>query len=303
MGCICTAVGGRSNREKRINPEPSAGTWQTPGRNRRALVLLALAALLGACGYGALWPLRLAGDWKLVDTIDVPQPDSLAVDAGGQLRYVTTQTRPGRLLELTATAARNVVGDLGEPDGLLAGTGELIVTEEEPAGRVMAYDPASATLRVLARMDSPEGLLRRPDGSLVVAQDLPEGKLWLLRDAAAPEVLVDGLDQPEGLCILPDGRIGIAESGRGRILAWGSAGIEVLADHLEGIDQLACGVDGSLWAVLSHTRSGRLVLVRDGRRHTIARHLREPQGIALAADGSVYLAETRADRVLHLAPR
>ena len=272
-------------------------------RSRRALVVLGILALAGAGAYGALWPLRLAGDWKLVDTIRLPRPDSLAVDAGGRLRYVTTQTRPGRLLELTATGPRVVFGDFGEPDGLLLGPGTAIVTEENDDGRVMEYDLANATLRVLARMDSPEGLLRRPDGSLLVAQDLPEGKLWLLRDGAAPELLVDGLDQPEGLCTLPDGRIGIAESGRGRILAWGPAGVEVLADHLDDIDQLACGADGSLWAVLSQTRSGRLVRVRDGRRHTVARHLREPQGVALAADGSVYLAETRADRVLHLAPR
>jgi hypothetical protein len=274
-----------------------------PRRSRRALAAFGILAVAGAGAYGALWPLRLAGDWRLIDTIRLPRPDSLAVDAGGRLRYVTTQTRPGRLLELTVAGPQVVFGDFGEPDGLLLGPATVVVTEEEDDGRVMEYDLANATVRVLARMNSPEGLLRRPDGSLVAAQDLPDGKLWLLRDGAAPQVLVDGLDQPEGLCMLQDGRIGIAESGRGRILAWGSVGIQVLADHLEGIDQLACGADGSLWAVLSHTRSGRLVRIRDGRRHTIARHLREPQGVVLAPDGSVYLAETRADRVLHLAPR
>ncbi len=272
-------------------------------RHGRALALLAAVVVVGAACYGTLWPLQLAADWKLVDTIDLPRPDSLAIDDAGRLRYVALETRPGRLVELTAAGPRTVCGDFGEPDGLLAGTGGLIVTEEEPAGRVMAYDPATATLRVLARMDSPEGLLRRPDGSLVVSQDQPDGKLWLLRDGAARELLVDDLDQPEGLCTLPDGRIGIAESGRGRILAWGPAGLQVLADDLHGIDQLACAADGSLWAVLSQMRSGRLIRIRDGRRRTIARHLREPQGVVLAPDGSVYLAETRADRVLHLAPR
>ena len=302
MGCICTAVGGRSSREKRINPEPSAET-STPGRNRRALALLALAALIGVGGYGALWPLRLAADWQLIDTIDLPQPDSLAVDAAGRLRYVTLQTRPGRLVELTAAGPRTVFGKLGEPDGLLTGTDNLVVTEEEPSGRIMTYHPATATLSVLARMHSPEGLLRQSDGSLVVSQDRPDGALWLLREGAAPELLVDGLDQPEGLCMLPDGRIGIAESGRGRILAWGSAGIQTLAEDLDGIDQLACGADGSLWAVISQNRSGELVRIKDGRRQVLARHLRQPQGIALAPDGSLYLAETGADRVLHLAPR
>lgn len=272
-------------------------------RHGRALLLLAGVAVVGAACCGALWPLQLAADWKLIDTIDLPRPDSLAVDAAGRLRYVTLETRPGRLVELTAAGPRTVFGEFGEPDGLLASAGSLIVTEEEPAGRIMAYDLATATPRVLARMASPEGLLRRPDGGVVVSQDRPDGKLWLLRDDAAPQLLADGLDQPEGLCALPDGRIGIAESGRGRILAWGPAGMQVLAEDLDGIDQLACGADGSLWAVLSQTRRGELIHIRSGHRRVIASHLREPQGITLGADGSVYLAETRADRVLHLAPR
>jgi glucose/arabinose dehydrogenase len=125
----------------------------------------------------------------------------------------------------------------------------------------------------------------------------------VLREGAEPAVLVDGLSSPKGLCNLPDGRIGIAESGTGRILAHGPAGLEVLAENLRGIDQLACGADGSLWAVISQNRSGELVRIKDGRRQVIARHLRQPQGIALAPDGGLYLAETGADRLLHLAPR
>lgn len=273
-----------------------------PRRYCGALAALGALAVLGAAGYGVLWPLRVATGWQLVDTIDLPRPDSLALDKDGRPRYVTTQTRPGRLLELTATEPRVVFGDFGEPDGLLLGPGTVIVTEEEDDGRVMEYDLANATVRVLGRMNSPEGVLRRADGSLLVAQDQPQGHLWLLREGAAPVSLVDGLDRPEGLCNLPDGRIGIAESGRGRILAHGPTGLEVLAEGLDDIDQLACGADGTLWAVLSRVRSGKLIRIKDGQWLTIARHLRQPQGVALLPDGSLYLAETRANRVLRLSP-
>ena len=77
----------------------------------------------------------------------------------------------------------------------------------------------------------------------------------------------------------------------------------MLADDLDGVDQIACGADGSLWAVQRAVRSGRLVQIKDGHRSVIMSHLREPQGIAVAPDGGVYLAETRANRVLHLKPR
>jgi sugar lactone lactonase YvrE len=269
----------------------------------RGFVLLAALALAGAAYYGARWPLRIKSDWEITQTIPLSQPDSLSLGADGQLQYVTLETVPGLLVELTPNGPKTVFGDFSKPDSLLVLPDTIIVTEEESEGRVMAFNRSTAKLRVLARLENPEGILLSADGSLVVALDSSAGRLIVLRNDAEPQVLVKGLDQPEGLCNLPDGRIGIAESGTGRILAHGPAGLEVLADDLDGIDQLACGADGSLWAVINQVRSGKLIRIQDGRRRTIARHLRQPQGIALAPDGSVYIAETRANRVLRLAPR
>lgn len=269
----------------------------------RYLALLAALGLVGGAYYGARWPLQLRSGWKITEKVRLSRPDSLALTADGTLRYVTLETIPGLLVELTPEGPKTVFGDFGKANGLLAADNMLIVSESTPNGRVMAYNPATARLRVLARMDNPETVLRRPDGSLVVAQNVPKGRLWVLREGAEPAVLVSGLDRPEGLCNLPDGRIGIGEGGTGRILAYGPAGIAVLAEDLDGIDQLACGADGSLWAVLSQVRSGRLVRIADGKQRTIARHLRQPRGIALLSDGSLYLAEARANRVLRLAPQ
>mgnify|MGYP001174150030 FL=1 len=275
---------------------------------RRSRVLTLLTALLVvalAYGiyYGIRWPRQVHRDWQVVDKIRLSRPDSLVLGADGRLKYVTLETIPGFLVELTAEGPKTVFGDFGEPDGALLLDDAIVVSEEDAGGRVLLYHFASARLRVLARLDHPEGLLRQPDGRLLVAQDVPDGKLIEIADDGSTRTLLDGIDQPEGLCRLPDGRIGIAESGRGRILAHGPAGPEVLADDLDGIDQIACGADGSLWAVQSAVRSGRLVRIKDGRRRVIMSHLREPQGIALAPDGSVYLAETRANRILHLKPR
>lgn len=275
---------------------------------RRSRILTLLATLLAAglaygIYYGIRWPRHVHRDWQIVDKIRLSRPDSLALGADGRLQYVTLETVPGFLVELTPDGPKTVFGDFGEPDGVLLLDDAIVVSEEDQDGRVLLYHFASARLRVLARLDHPEGLLQQPDGGLVVAQDVQDGKLIEIANDGNTRTLVDGLDQPEGLCRLPDGRIGIAESGRGRILAHGPDGIEVLAEDLDGIDQLACGADGSLWAVQSAVRSGRLVHIKAGQRRAIMTHLREPQGIALAPDGSVYLAETRANRVLHIKPR
>lgn len=275
---------------------------------RRSRVLTLLAGLLAAAlaygvYYGIRWPRHLHTDWQVVGKVRLSRPDALALDADGRLRYVTLETIPGFLVELTADGPKTVFGDFGEPDGLLLLDDGIVVAEDDPNGRVMRYDIGSAKLRVLARLDHPSGLLRLPDDRLLVTQDLPDGRLLEIGAEGEAKTVLDGLDRPRGLCRLPDGRIGIAESGRDRILAHGPAGVEVLAEHLDGLRQLACGSDGSLWVVQSAVRSGRLVLIKDGRRRVIARHLREPQGIALVPDGSLYLAETRANRVLHLKPR
>jgi hypothetical protein len=267
------------------------------GRLATAALIL---ALVSGMYYGARWPLQLRDGWKITDKIRLSRPDSLALGSDGRLRYVALETIPGLLVELTPEGPKTVFGDFGEPDGLLALDDSVLVSETDPDGRVMAYNTTTARLRVLARMDKPEALLRRPDGSVVVAQSLSAGRLWVLREGVEPAVLVEGLSSPKGLCNLPDGRIGIAESGTGRILAHGPAGLEVLAEDLRGIDQLACGADGSLWAVISRIRSGKLVLIAGGKQRTIARRLRQPQGIVLLPDGSLYLAESRANRVLHL---
>ncbi|GAB4353031.1 MAG: hypothetical protein Kow0073_09040 [Immundisolibacter sp.] len=266
---------------------------------------LALVGILGsAIYYGIVWPRHLHRDWQIADVIRLSRPDSLALGPDGRLSYVTLETIPGFLVQLTPDGPKTVFGDFGEPDGLLLLDDGVVVSEEDADGRVMLYNFASAKMRILARLDHPEGLLRLPDGRLLVSQDVPQGRVIAITpDDAPPATLVDGLDQPEGLCHMPDGRIAIAESGSGRILAYGPAGLQVWADDLDGIDQIACGDDGSVWAVQSAVRSGRLVRIKDDRRQLIMNRLREPQGIALAADGSVYLAETRANRVLHLKPR
>lgn len=281
----------RNRRQRRLSP-------------RLAIMTLLVATLAGGVYYGIRWPMYLRGDWQITQKIRLSRPASLALDAdGARLRYVALETIPGMLVELTAQGPKTVFGDFGEADGLLLLGNNVLLSETDIDGRVMAYSTDTRRLRVLARMDKPEGLLRRPDGHVVVAQNVPQGRLWLLRDNGEPEELVGGLDSPKGLCNLPDGRIGIAESGTGRILAYSPAGLEVLADDLDGIDQIACGADGSLWAVQSAVRSGRLVRIKDGHRRVVMSRLREPQGIALAPDGGVYLAETRANRVLHLKPR
>lgn len=291
-----------------VTPRPPVDRRRRTGTRRlarigRYLALVAVLGLVGGAYYGARWPLQLRGSWTITEKVRLSRPDSLALSADGKLRYVTLGTIPGLLVELTPDGPKTVFGDFGKAKGLLAADDVLIVSESTPNGRVMAYNATTARLRVLARMDDPATVLRRPDGSLVVAQNVPDGRLWVLREGAEPAVLVDGLDRPEGLCNLPDGRLGIGEGGTGRILAYGPAGIEPLAEGLDGIDQLACGADGSLWAVLSRVRSGKLVRIADGKQRTIARHLRQPRGIALLPDGSLYLAESRANRVLRLAPQ
>lgn len=269
-----------------------------------SLLALALAAGLGyGIYYGIVWPQQLHRDWRIADVIRLSRPDSLALGPDGHLKYVTLETIPGFLVQLTPDGPKTVFGDFGEPDGLLLLDDGIMVSEEDADGRVLLYNVASAKLRVLARLDYPEGLLQLPDGRLLVSQDVPQGRVLAITPDGETSTFLEGLDQPEGLCLMPDGRVAIAESGSGRILAFGPAGLQVLADDLEGIDQIACGDDGSLWLVQGAVRSGRLVRIKDGRRRLIMSHLREPQGIALAADGSVYLAETRANRVLHLKPR
>jgi glucose/arabinose dehydrogenase len=93
---------------------------------------------------------------------------------------------------------------------------------------------------------------------------------------APPRVLASGLAQPEGIASLADGRLAVAETGTGRLLLLDPAtgAIEIAARGLPlGIPDIPYAPRGIV-----------------------------PTGVAVAADGTIFVSSDREGSILRLRP-
>jgi glucose/arabinose dehydrogenase len=139
------------------------------------------------------------------------------------------------------------------------------------------------------------------DGALYATLELKgEGRLVRL-DAGRPHTVLGGLDRPDGLRIRGHRAYLAEEVINGRILevelASGKARTLARLQAPEGIAVLA---DGDL-LVTEDRPNGRLVRVRrDGATETVMVSLQRPEGIAASGNGVIHIAETATGRVLTL---
>ena len=124
-----------------------------------------------------------------------------------------------------------------------------------------------------ARLYHPTGLAWDDEGKLLYIADTGNGAIRRLDTKGNLSTVCTGLAEPTGLC-WHDGALYIAETGRSRILRLAGSRLEVLAG--DGGEKDAGGVYGSGFA--------------DGPAD--AALFEHPQGIAVADDGTVYIADT-----------
>ncbi|MDH4229447.1 MAG: hypothetical protein OEW11_06835 [Nitrospirota bacterium] len=198
----------------------------------------------------------------------LPMVDRLARAADGTL-YATLElgNGRGRVVRITPDGTISVILQaLDRPDGLLLVDDTLYITEEIRAGRLLAYHLASGVLRQLAILRMPEGIDRLADGRLVIAEDRAPGRVVTVTDDGTIGLLVGGLNRPEGLAV--------ADDGQGHEIIW-----------------------------VCETATGRLLALRDGKISVAAAGMREPDQVAVAPGGAVFVTEDATPgRLLKLGP-
>jgi hypothetical protein len=145
----------------------------------------------------------------------------------------------------------------------LAGCGGV----REPAPRLSHAVTIAGKDRGLGE---PFGILRHAGKTYV--SDGEGGRILTIDEAGVVTVTAGGLDTPSGLALLPNGNILIADTG---------------ANDIKSLSP-----DGTLQAITLVDPS----LTRDGGNSSPT-SFRGPVGIAAAADGSIYVADTYNDRI------
>ncbi|HEX8144347.1 MAG TPA: SMP-30/gluconolactonase/LRE family protein [Pyrinomonadaceae bacterium] len=122
------------------------------------------------------------------------------------------------------------------------------------------------------RFMDPFGLTVAGDESVYVS-DGGSGRIWQLNAEGGARVVAENLDVPSGIALAPDGSLVVAETGSHTIIR---------VDLKTGQSQRVAGVKG---------RSG----FADGDGATAL--FNGPIGVAVGADGTIYVADTYNDRV------
>jgi sugar lactone lactonase YvrE len=252
----------------------------------------------------------------------------IAVDVEGRA-WVTDYSR-GRVLRVERTGtARVVATGLRGPVGIALDDIGRVLVAEEAAGRIVEVGPRGMIGVVASGLASPRWLALGGAGTIYVSarrrgaehgdDDGRPGVVLALHDGARPTLVLHGLRDPEGLAVR-DGVLYVATRGWQpgdhdsvlRVPLASAEPVTALADEtVRKPVGVAVDLAGHVF-VSSHrvTLSDEHligVIARLGDAATtdvFAGGADEPQGLAFDHDGNLYLAESKAGRVVRfLAPR
>jgi sugar lactone lactonase YvrE len=194
-------------------------------------------------------------------------------------------------------ATRSVLaGGLNWPMDLAVGHDGLLYIADGTYFYVARPDGSLHTAGMLFSAGYPgflRGLAASGPGEFVVTTS--GGQLSRYRpDVAETEVLADNFDQLYGVAVTPDGVV-FAELGTGRVLAWRSGVIEVLARDLREPVGVAVDTDGT--CLVAEAGAGRVIRIDGSRIDTVIPDLQRPQGIVVR-DGVLYVVDAGAKELI-----
>jgi len=266
---------------------------------------------------GEVMRLDADGSRKLLATL-APPVDNLAIAPDGKI-YVTSSAYNGITeIDPDTLATRQLTwGNLSAPGAIAVerhdGKDELVIADSWGPRTI---DPATGKVLALLRTPGVAGATSMAlDGERIIYTNVwPFGVVQVV-DRAANKLLygLQGFGAPYDTRAVPDGFIvadftsdrlthvaNDAEHTR-RAVAWSLEGPVGLAD-----------AGGGIFYVTEYGKKGRggsytngmvsRVDIKDGARSVIARRLNRPEGIAIASDGRLIVAETGAKRVVALDP-
>jgi glucose/arabinose dehydrogenase len=231
---------------------------------------------------------------------DLPGINNLVMAADGLL-YATQELPSGtaKVIQLHHGEINTVISGLKHANGLLLHGKYLYITEGMADGRVLEFDLATKKQRVLATLRSPEGIDIFPNGDLVVSENILSGRLLRVRREGRGTVEVIF-----GGLSRPEG----VEVNPDGTVIFAEAETGRVLSYKDGevnvvVDDLdepdqVATAPDGALWITEDVHDGRLLRLKDGALEAVLSGLRSPQGIAFSADGAVWLAERGRQRIL-----
>jgi sugar lactone lactonase YvrE len=252
------------------------------------------------------------GDKKMVAQLK-PSLDNLAIDDKDRI-FVSNMADNG-IQEVdpeTGAAKQIIIGKLALPGGIAVvsdGPKDTIYVADVFAYRTV--DGATGEVSEPARMHTAGGTLEYPmsataKGDEVILSSWFTGTVQVIdRKTGATREMMHGFKAPHDAIRLGDGSILVNEFGsKSLVRASGEHGKDrsVVVGDLEGPVGLTAGSKGEVY--VTEALAGQVSKVEsNGQKTVVTKELKMPEGIAMAPDGKLIVAEVGAQRIVEIDPQ
>ncbi len=221
----------------------------------------------------------------------ITAPDDLAFDDAGNM-YCTEITENRVCMRSPNGTVKVIMGDIPVANPITWHQGRLIAGECRFEARIMELDRNGGAPRVILEgVPMANAFEVGPDGKLYFpAQGANE--IWRVSlDGGAPEVVAKDLGGPDSVKFHPDGYIVSTQAASGQVLKIDphTGDKSVLADIGAGLDNVI--FVGKRTFVSHITGSIHEIMAPGDARPLVKRGLQWPLGLAVAADGTVFVAD------------
>lgn len=249
---------------------------------------------------GRLLELDLNGGAPRVLLDNVPMPNAMEVGPDGLLYYPVMGTNDIWRINPEGGKPERVVGDLGVPDSVKFDAKGFIVSTQVHSGEVLRIDPKSGDRSVLAKLSPGLDNLTFVGDRLFVSNI--SGQITeILGGGEIRTVLPGGLNWPLDLTMGSEGTLYVADGTNLYALLPGNTLRSVgnlFSSNYPGFIRGLTSVGAGEFVVT--TSNGQVSRYRptNNESEVLVEGLDQPYGLAVAADGTIVVAELGAGRVL-----
>lgn len=253
------------------------------------------------------------GDKKVVAQLKTSL-DNLAIGKDDRI-FVSNMADNGiqEVDPATGKVKQIIIGKLALPGGIAVtsdGGKDTIHVADTFAYRTV--DGATGEVKDVARMHADGTVLEYPlsataKGDHVVLSSFSTNTVQVLdRKTGKSLEMIHGLKAPHDAIRLPDGSILVNELGtKSLVRLSGEHGKDrkTVAGDLAGNVGLVMADDKSVYVTEAYAGQVTRINLADGAKAVVAKDLKMPEGLALAADGKLVVAEVGAKRVIEVDPK
>jgi len=251
-------------------------------------------------GANEIWRVSLDGGEPERVARDLGVPTSVKFDAMG--RIVSTQINSGEVLRIDVqTGAREVIAQIAPGMDNLAFCDERLFASNVTGSIHEILGGGRLRSVIPSGFNWPLGLAVNDDGTLYAADGLTT---YAIAQGGSPRIagsffLPGYPGYCRGLAAMGGGEFAVA-TGEGRVLRWRPHHAESEL-IADGFDELyGIAVAADGSVLVADGGTGRVLHLRGGAVEVLASDLRKPKGIAVAGDGSCFVAEADGGRIVRL---